>query len=645
MAFTPTDSVTVNSVSYRLRQDQNGVRQFRSQRVPYDPETVRAFYEAIPITGSYGMGASVLAAGNNQNHYGLDVIQHIFDQATLGYEQNSITLSLTNVTQITEVARDTSDNYYVYIGNDSAVLPKIRLDTMAAISTPKTFSHGGGSEKIVDVIVAKTGLAPGITDRTVTQQGNGLVLCSFGSTAPLSQVNTISANATDTWVNTANSSYGGFLAKVQGNTSTDARIWKTIAQSGAANQTGVYTRLQYIALSASSLDYSDNTQWNPSTPYQVGEFGTSITGLTEFNRGLVVGKPEGVYEFDASFSSRPLLTTRSYRWDGNARNLTSWLNTLLVPTRKDLMTPSGVVGISKLLSNTSPIQGYPTAVCTWGDYAFVAYYDGTDTYILMMRQRDGESVKAPMLFWGVTKLASKTCYAMRVVTRANGDTILIYGKGGDLGWCILDPSGSRKYATSGFIISPRFGSPGATRVIESISTYVAGAGANVNITPSIDVDESGSFTSYTAYTSAGRKTTTLTPGTGDTGTFFRFKMTWSTNSNTATATLYGGDEKGGGGVIYVRGTNLGATYEQFQMEILAGTSTAGVIGTDRATQKAALVALINTVTTIVYSPHFGDTSTHAITITNVEEREGPGDAPQSSEAYFLVTFKTLAGTT
>lgn len=642
MGTARTDTVTIGSVTGRL-QMRDGVRSWRTQRGRYSDEDNRPFTTYIPF-GYAGMGMSAMHdRGRNQHDYSLDFDVDTWnrtnDRLQLGLEQNSVTLSLTNVTKITEAVADSSGNLYVYIVNDSAVLPKIRLDTMASTGS-KTFSHGGGTPLLTDLLVVKSGTDVLTTggSRAVNQVGNGILMASFGNSAPLSQTDAIASNAVDTWSNTAATAYGGVLAKVKGTSAGETWLWKSSGVSGGGYVNGAFSRLMYLAAStSSSLDYSNTSLWNPATPYQVGDFGSTITGMTEYARGLVVAKPEGVYAFDANFNDAPIATFRGYLHDSNGRSITAWLNTLAFQTRRDIGTPQGLIGITKLVSNMSPIQGYPTALCAWGDRLFAAYYDSTDTYIVMLKPREGESIESPFVIWPITKLASKTCYAMRVVTRADGSTILIYGKGGDIGWCILDPIGSRKYASTGTYYAPRMGDPGKPFVLESVTVLMKTGGANVNITPSIITDDT-TTTAYSAWTSAGRKTLTLTPGTADQATTYQVKFAASTNSNASTPVLIGGG-------MYVRGHYAAPQYDEIIFVIHAGTFSSSGIGTDATTIFSTLKGYEGTVQNVVYLDYFGDSSNHSLHIVEVQYEEGKGDTPQASERFITVRARTVAGTT
>lgn len=646
MGSQRTDVVTVGSVTGRLYKP-NGVRSWRTQSGVYDPETKRPFYIYVPF-GHQGMGMSIEHnRGRGQHHYSLDIDVDTWnrtnDRLQLGLVQSTIDLSgitgIQSITKISEVARDTSGNMYVYLVNPSAFLPKIRLDTMALIGSTKEFTQGG-TEVLTDLLVVKDGsdvLTTG-SPRTLTQVGNGILLAAFGNSTTMMQADAIAVNATDTWGGTSGTAYGGVLWKTQGTTPGETWIWKSSGQSGSGYVNGAFSRLMYLAVSTSgSIDYSNTATWNPATPYQVGDYGTPITGMAEYNRGLIVAKPEGIYAFDSNFNSSPIATMRGYMHDSNGRSIVAWLNTLVWQTRRDLATPQGLIGLTRLVSNTSPVQGYPTAVATWGDRLFTAFYDGTDTYIVMLKPREGESVENPYVVWPITKLASKACYAMRVITRANGDTILLYGKGADLGYCIIDPIASRLYASSGEWYSARIGEPGRPMVLEQYSFRVKTAGANVNITPSYEWDESGSFTAGSAQTSSGRKDITLTAGTSDTGDTLRFKMALATNSNASTPVLIGGG-------VYVRGHYTGDTFDRITFVIHAGTHSASGIGSDAATIYSTLKGYEGTNQNVVYSDFFGDSSNHVLHIETVQYAEGLGDAEQASERYIEVTARKLQGT-
>jgi hypothetical protein len=273
-----TQVVSVNSVNYTLHQPGGtGPRAFEISTAAYDESNTRPFVTVLPFGGG-GIGPT-LGGGANTYNYGYDTDARI--QGQIGPGPKISTLALTGAGTITKLytARDASAGIYLYVVNDSAKLFKVKMSDLSTTYTV-TFAHAA-SPNLTDLVVVKDGSAPGVSDRGITQPAGTYLMAFFGETAPIQYTTAVATAGVDTWAGAAATAYGGTGLAMQGFTNTETWVFKSTGASGQSS--GAFSRLQYAAVTTSAAtDYSDSSSsiWKPATPYQVGQFGSSITSIT-----------------------------------------------------------------------------------------------------------------------------------------------------------------------------------------------------------------------------------------------------------------------------------------------------------------------------------------------------------------------------
>lgn len=638
MTTQRTNQVTINSVTYHLYQPNGtGPRAFQLERVPYDPQAAQPFVVVLPFGGG-GIGPT-LGGGLNQFNYGYDTDARV--QGQLGPGPKISTLALTGAGTITKIVttRDASANMYVYVVNDSAKLFKVKFSDLSTTYTT-TFAHAA-SPQLTDLVVIKDGSAPGVSDRGVTQPTGAFLLAMFGETAPLQYTNAIANAAADTWAGAVADAYGGVGAAMQGPTNTSVYVYKSTGASGQS--TGAFSRLQYTQVTTSTVDLSSTAQWSPATPYQAGDFGSSITRIIEYQRGPLVCKPEGLFLFDQNYNNTTLTSFKSYIHSDNGKHTAVWGRRLIAPTRYDLLdVSSGAVGLKTITGNTSALAGtYPTAFTIHGDDAYAAYYDGTDTHVVMLRPRRGENVPQEFLIFPITRFAGAVCRALTVATNAAGVTYLLGGKGSSLFYCVIDPVASRTYEDAGIHETAVWGAPDKPFRLEKLTVFASGVGSGKSWQIAANLDEGGYNNVGAAVTTNGVNSRTLTPGTNDTGSLLQLKFTCTNSTNTNNPVLKGGNpERSGSGVI-MKGAYVGDTFTRYTMRLHLGTDTNSGISNDEIAQKDALIALVETATNVAYADYWAGNK--KLLIESVKTIEGDGSATQAGERYIEVVARELAG--
>lgn len=628
---------------------------------PQNPSDFDKFTEVVPF-GFLGMGSS-LPAVRGQYDYSLDVFVEDWDELAPGPLQSTISgLTSSNAITAFGAVKDQSGNKYLYAGS-SEKLFKVNLTAIGGGSAAltlvntKTFTHAA-SPVVSDIVVLKDGYVLSGAART-TWATDAYVLVFFGASAAIAQIDTVGVDtAADTYrAAPANTAYGGVGCPALGSDNTQTLVYKSTGQ--ASQTTGAFSLLQSaVVRNSPTTDYTNSGSWSGTV--LVGEPGSPISRMVNYGRAPAIAKPEGVYQFNANGNAYEIFSTPAYKDDANGRHLLAWGRELIIDTIQDLKAiPSraedATAGLSTLLSNLSPVKGTVTATAAYGRYFFFSVYDGTDSYIVKARRRQGEDVPHQWLFYPVTKLSSVQCQGMAVVSdgATNGKVYLFYhsASGGNhvLGYCILDPVSSRTYATGGQWYSTRMGDPLKKTVIERVVAYGVSTGASNYWTISQAWDE-GSFNSVGTVNAAGRTALNYTAGTNDAGYQYQFKAVATVAASSNRPRLRGANSSASGpGGLIVQGFRQADEVERITYTfvaagrggVLAFASGAKYTPTAAATHTALKALLTGGTTTLTDEDLFGDRTAVRVSVRSIKEVPAPKDAQYPEGRYFEVDLRRL----
>lgn len=168
--------------------------------------------------------------------------------------------------------------------------------------------------------------------------------------------------------------------------------------------------------------------WSDTADYVIGKPGRNINSLAELGRWIHVGKEEGLFASDDSGNQTNALDfTRNLIASTNCSDTIRWLGTLVTTHKTGLWQYTGVssrpIGIETLESNLSAIKGGRyTALATAGEWLYVAYLVGSDTYVLA--GRPGHEDEPPVVWHSLLFLLSATVNSMAVSALATNPKLL-----------------------------------------------------------------------------------------------------------------------------------------------------------------------------------------------------------------------------
>lgn len=529
--------------------------------------------------------------------------------------------------------------------------------TLATIET-KTFSHGSaGSPSVSSILVAKQGNSP----------GDGFILIGFEGTAGIQQIDAISPSGADTYrladgVAEASPAHAGQMVIAPGADNTETLIFKSTGSSGQAS--GPFSRVQSSAISGSTKNFGTEGSWVPATAssYQVDLFGSKITSLATYQRGLVVGKPEGLSAFDENAGTSRVMSFESFRSDENGRMLLPWQQSLLALTKQDIveypLPGDANIGLSTLISNLSAIGGSPTGLTSYGRQLYAAYWDGGTSYLVLMRRRGPEDVPHEMVIHPLTSIVGAASRVMLVATDADDNVWLFYGVASntankyDVGYTVLDPSTKRRYASGGTWFSTRQGTPDKLTVLDRLIFYAKSVDANNRWNVAISWED-GTFESVgdgTAITATGRNVKTFTLGTNDRGYQFQIRLTCTTNSSANRPRLRSfGSERIGEGGITVEGSRQAGYVDRFEVEVDTAwdeaTGYGGEQGVNPDVTLPGLAALQGTTVPVIWQDWYGDTTARSARVESVGFVSGSeADQPHHGKRRVQIAFRVLVAT-
>lgn len=548
----------------------------------------------------------------------VDAVQVQAGASSVGVALNHVRLLVT-----------TGTNARLLYAGGGAQLAKLSMAPAPALTDLKTFTHAEPNQavRVTDIVAVKDGADPyGIAPAGIA---GPFVLIAFGQSAQIQQINAIPATGADTYGTLSGTkAFASAFATTISPDNTQVLVWRSApAGSGATS----FSKIKQVALSTTAVDLTNDSSWTPTGGYQMADLAESITDLVEYARGLVVGKPSGVYTVDDRFSPFLLFGTRAYRHEDNCRNLLPWGTKLLIPTTQDLAAiPGGndpFIGLSRLVANRSPVRGYPTALACFGRYLYCAFYDGTNSWICKGRLSQGE-VPWPVIWHSLFQVPNYKVTALHVSDDGqNGPVRLFYSAPGagsthDVGYLVLDPRGTTpQYQSGGVLYTQRFGVLTKRSVVRRIHAFGSGCSAQSYWTIEIRFDN-GPWQLVGRVQQDGPVALDI-PG-GASGFVGQLRLTCTLATSTARPLLLGtaSEQQGPGGVV-VEGYRQADEVERFQVQIVAARE-GGTSGAARATRTPAAVladleALLGRPVSLVAEGLFGDRTARTVVVQHVEE--------------------------
>jgi hypothetical protein len=177
-----------------------------------------------------------------------------------------------------------------------------------------------------------------------------------------------------------------------------------------------------------------------SLEMDIGDPVGMVNQIFSHNRWEYVLKDEGLYSFDEETSEEAnLLTDLESFASPNNRYVFKWYDHVYVCTQGGLYRyiqqgAARTVGIEEMDLNESELQNaIPTAGVAYGRQIIVAFWDGTNTYIVQgRRSREGDAgFGSPITWLSVLDKFAGECRAMMISSRS-GETRVYYGAGGNV---------------------------------------------------------------------------------------------------------------------------------------------------------------------------------------------------------------------
>jgi hypothetical protein len=324
---------------------------------------------------------------------------------------------------------------------------------------------------------------------------------------------------------------------------------------------------------------------------------------------------------------------------------------LIIPTSRDLalvpVRDSADVGLTRLVANLSPVQGYPTATARWGDELYVTYYDGADSWLLRLRRPQAlERVPHPFVIVPLVRIQGYKVGTMLVTADAEGNVWLLYDRPSatagryDVGCCVLGPALKRRYAPAGEWYSQRMGDPAKLTSIERFLFYGVDCSPTSYWEVSLRWDE-GAWVVVGRVDGPGRRVLEPTPGVNDSGYQYQLRLTYVRAAVTDRPRLRGmtaGRE--GSGLVVVEGQRQAEAVDRFRYTLSLAehqeTGRGGRVGGTVSRRHLYLSDLQNRIVPLQDYDFFGDYDTRLVRITSVRAATGRQAGQHQGERRVVV---------
>ncbi len=200
-----------------------------------------------------------------------------------------------------------------------------------------------------------------------------------------------------------------------------------------------------------STGLDPETEANYADNVQCGDDETVPTGLVAYERTVFIGKPEGLFGVGDDGFGVPLVKRMAQHVD-NCMGLANFDPWVIVPHVRGLyrMVPGEVqaAGIERELLNESPVKGFWRGFSNDGDWLYgLLEVGGTETYVMVGRDRRGEPALGPMIWdtWLHFAQLSKAVH----LSALTDPTRLYFGYGNNIAYVELaNGPGAIKYVRS-----------------------------------------------------------------------------------------------------------------------------------------------------------------------------------------------------
>jgi hypothetical protein len=246
------------------------------------------------------------------------------------------------------------------------------------------------------------GMQWGVNFRTGGMSAPKVFISRNGSTSTDYMVRRTAANTYT--VGTANTKFAMAIAKGKDSAGADV-LWR-------ANENGKLN--QSVADSDPNVDGSWSGASYPSSLYPLGDTSTRVNSLTQQNRSMVAGKPDGAWTFDNQLWTIPIVDMRQTPDDDNFKWFKDWNGSAIAPTVQGLVMIDGLewrpFGPVSTNDNARNLRGRETAVSgPAGNYTYCSVYSGAISYIFVGTPRkQGDTGTGPLTWHGpIASIAKK----------------------------------------------------------------------------------------------------------------------------------------------------------------------------------------------------------------------------------------------
>ena len=401
--------------------------------------------------------------------------------------------------------------------------------------------------------------------------------------------------------------YNGFLWVPGGQSGTTYRITPNGANPDTDTSVTAYDADHFLSFSdrlwrmigndldAATADPTDDANFLPATPYEVGDPGYSATGMVRLNRYGYVGKPEGFFGFDVDGNPIDVLPDVNSMIDArNCQNTFVWHGQIWIPHiaglyRYDLGGASRNLGPEMLQLNESVVRGRVIAGTGVGEWQYIYLEDNTaDAWILAGKERTNEEAGLSYLVYhplvkvagGGAETNPVSYNGMLIDKKASTTPRLWFGDSStNANYIKLAPDGSPDiyhsnyvFKTSGDIFiqfsQEDLDHPGVIKVIHAIEYETEQTSTTKTWTFGLAWDRSTTFTNVhsvgSVYEDGGYGYIILPPDFNNSGRIFQFKATAASDSATTPPMLRR---------FSVHGYLLHRTTEIFEADIAVGDIT------------------------------------------------------------------------
>lgn len=431
-------------------------------------------------------------------------------------------------------------------------------------------------------------------------------------------------------VGTANTKFAMAVAKGKDSAGADV-LWR-------ANENGKLN--QSVADSDPNADASWSGASYPSSLYPLGDTSTRVNALTQQNRSMVAGKPDGAWTFDNQLWTIPIVDMRQTPDDDNFKWFKDWNGSAIAPTVQGLVMIDGLewrpFGPVSTNDNARNLRGRETAVSgPAGNYTYCAVYYSSTSYLFVGTPRkQGDTGSGPLTWHGpIATIAKKVvdlCVSTVFGTKlwiGYTDTAATPTTGG---WATIDLNTDFSPVTdasSGTIYLPEgildMDGPGVIKDLRK-AEFIAPADKPFSATNAwsvgIDLTGSGSYTAIDGGTVTSGVTADRYWSTETSGKRPRIVITYT--GNTGSGELES---------VVIRGTARPETTEEYRFRVKVPDNPKTPVGVrvpiGGVTSLAALRALVDSgrTTSIVY----GEASFTAkiLSVKDTAYRQASGPTP------------------